>query len=285
MKNYMLKTVLVSFLMVPLLLSAQNFTGKATYKTHRKMDLKQFGGGDSKISETQHKQMEEQMKKMFQKTFILSFSKSKSIYKEDVKLNSPKPKLGGMSAMIIGSGGGSDILFKDVNKKRYVNKTEIMGKRFLIKDSIPNFKWDLSSETKNIGNYTCYKASFSREEEQTQLSMDDGEAKETTKKVKIVTIAWYTPEIPVSNGPREFGGLPGLILELNEGKLTIVCTEIVMNPSDKIKIEEPSKGKVISQEKYDNIMDEKSKEMLERFKVRKGSGKGHGESIEIRIGG
>lgn len=32
-------------------------------------------------------------------------------------------------------------------------------------------------------------------------------------------------------------------------------------------------------------MDEKSKEMLERFKARKGSGNGHGKSMEIRIGG
>jgi GLPGLI family protein len=284
MKNYKLKIVLISFLMMPLLLSAQDFTGKATYKTHRKMDLK-MGGENSTMSEVQQKKMEAQMKKMFQKTFILNFSKSNSIYKEDVKLNSPKPKLGGMDFMVFGDGGGSDVFFKDVKGKRYVNKTEVMGKRFLIKDSIPNFKWELSSETKNIGNYTCYKATFSREEEQTQLSMDDGEAKETTKKVKIVTTAWYTTEIPVSNGPREFGGLPGLILELNEGKLTIVCTEIVMNPSDKIKIEEPSKGKVISQVKYEKIMAEKSKEMLERFKARKGSGNGHGESIEIRIGG
>lgn len=280
MKQFIFKNTLMIFLFFPIFLIAQEFQGKAIYKTHRKMDLK-LGGDDSTISETQHKQMEEQMKKMFQKTFILSFSKSKSIYKEDIKLNSPKPKPGGMNVMVIGSGGGSDILFKDVNKKRYVNKTEVMGKRFLIKDSIPNFEWELSSETKNIGNYTCYKATFSREEKQAQLNMDDGEVKEMAKIVKIVTTAWYTAEIPVSNGPREFGGLPGLILELNEGKLTIVCTEIVINPSEKIEIEEPSQGKVISQENYDKIMDEKSKEMLERFKTRRGNG----EHLEISISG
>ena len=48
--------------------------------------------------------------------------------------------------------------------------------------------------------------------------------------------AWYTPQIPVSQGPGEFWGLPGLILEINDDKTTILCTKIVMNPNDKSKI-------------------------------------------------
>ena len=39
------------------------------------------------------------------------------------------------------------------------------------------------------------------------------------------------------------------------------------------------KGKVVTQAEYDKISDEKSKEMMERFKSRDGKG------IEIRIGG
>jgi len=174
------------------------------------------------------------------------------------------------------------VYFKNIKEKRYVNKLEVMGKRFLIKDTIPNFKWELSSETKNIGRYTCYKATFSREEDQTHLSMEDGEAKESTTKVTVVTTAWYTIEVPVSNGPKEFGGLPGLILELKEGELTIVCTEIVLNSSDKILIQEPKKGKEISEIKYKEIMDQKTKEMMERFKSKRG---GSGHQIEFRIGG
>ena len=53
--------------------------------------------------------------------------------------------------------------------------------------------------------------------------------------------------------------------------------------SDKIEIEEPTKGKEVNQEKYDEIMDKKNKEMMERYAPRKGR-KG-GEGIEIRIGG
>ena len=98
-----------------------------------------------------------------------------------------------------------------------------------------------------------------------------------------ITTAWYTPQIPVSNGPEEFGGLPGLILEINDGKLTIVCSEIVLNPLDKIEIKEPTKGKEISQKDFDKLQKEKSKEMMERFRSKRGDGKGN--TFEIKIGG
>lgn len=277
-----IKLITITVLFLSLTMMSQNFTGKAIYKTHRKMDLK-IGGEKSTMSETQQKQMEAQMRKMFQKTFTLTFSKNESIYKEDAKLNDPKPSASGMNVMVFGGSGGTDVYYKNIKEKRYVNQTEMMGKRFLIKDAIPDFKWELTSETKFIGNYTCYKATFSREEDQTSLSMENGDAKEVTKKVTITTTAWYTPQIPVSNGPNEFGGLPGLILEINEGKLTMVCTEVILNPSDEISIEEPKKGKKITQAKYEKVMDEKSKEMMERFRSKRGSG--NGESIEIRIGG
>ena len=46
----------------------------------------------------------------------------------------------------------------------------------------------------------------------------------------IDIVAWYTPQIPVSHGPAEFGGLPGLILELTTDETVLLCSKIVMNP-------------------------------------------------------
>ena len=74
-----------------------------------------------------------------------------------------------------------------------------------------------------------------------------------------------------------------MILELNDGEQTIVCTEIVLNPSEKITIVAPNKGEVVSQQKFDKIQDEKTKELMERFKSRKGSGSGN--VIKIEVGG
>lgn len=273
----MKKLILLLLLSISTIVNAQEFQGKAVYKTHRKIDLKI----DSKTtSDAQQEKLMALMKKQFQKTFILNFNKSESIYKEDTQLAKPEVQ-GGMQVQIvsIGGSGGTDILYKNTKEKRFTNKTEIMGKRFLIKDTLLDSKWELSGETKNIGNYTCYKATYSREVENTSFVMSNGKPEETKKKETIVTTAWYTTEIPVSNGPGRYGGLPGLILEINDGKLTIACTEIVMNPTKKIDIEEPTKGKKITQKKFDKIQEEKSKEMMERFRNKKGDG------IEIRIGG
>lgn len=281
--------VIILSLFIATSVCAQNFQGKATYKTSREMNLR-LGGERSNLSEEQKAQMRARLMKQFQKTFVLTFDKNASVYKESKSLKSPDVRpAGGMNVMVqvVGNGGGNDIYYKNTRENRFVNKTEIMGKLFLIKDEMPKYDWKLTNETKNIGRYTCYKATFTRQEDRTTMSVDEGgEVKEKTEKVDVVTTAWYTPEIPVSNGPREFSGLPGLILEVKEGPETIMCSEIVMNPKEKITIEEPKKGKVVTQKKYRKIMDKKSKEMMKRFKSgRKGRGKNRGNSISVTIGG
>ena len=272
-------TIIVLFLSVTIF--AQSFQGKATYKTHQKFDFK-MKKEKSGVNSDLQKQLKAQLMKQFQKTYTLNFDKSTSTYKQNEELSSPQASTNGMQIKIMGNGGGKDVLYKNINEKRIVDKTEISGKRFLIKDNLEKYDWEMTSETKNIGNYTCYKATKKREETRSSFSMTDGEKEETKKTVTIETVAWYTPQIPVSNGPGMFWGLPGLILEIQDGKKTIVCTEIVINPSEKINIKEPSKGKKVSQKKFDQIMDKHSKEMMERFKTKRKSKNGSSFSIQIQ---
>jgi GLPGLI family protein len=260
----------------------QNFQGKAIYKTHMKMDLKLGGQEGQTMSEEQKAQMNEKLMKQFQKTFVLTFDQTSSIYKEEKSLKPPvAAPANGMNIMVMGNGGGNDVIYKNTKDDRFVNKTEIMGKLFLIKDKITKYDWVLTSETKNIGVYTCYKATYTRQEERTHMNVENGEITEKKEKVDVVTIAWYTPAIPVSNGPSNYSGLPGLILEVKEGNRTMICSEIVLNPEEKILIEEPKKGKKVSQAEYTKIMDKKSKEMMEQFKSRKSKG----NNVEIHIRG
>ncbi len=273
--------LLIMLLLTTITIYGQNFQGKAVYKTHRKFDLKLSDNKGAPNSAMQ-KQIQAQLKKQFQKTFILNFNKSESTYKQDEQLSSPQVNTGGMQIQILGSGGGTDVLYKNTKDKRYTNKTEISGKRFLIQDELEDYGWKLSGETKTIGKYTCYKATRTREETRSSFSMTDGEKEEKKEKVTIETVAWYTTEIPVSNGPELFWGLPGLILEVQDGKLTIACTEIVLNPEKKIEIKEPKKGKKVTQAKYEKIIDEHTKDMMERFKNRRGSKNGESISIEIQ---
>ena len=49
------------------------------------------------------------------------------------------------------------------------------------------------------------------------------------------------PQIPVSHGPAQYGGLPGLILELTTDNSVMLCTKVVMNPEKRIQISQPKK--------------------------------------------
>jgi len=112
------------------------------------------------------------------------------------------------------------------------------------------------------------------------ISVNDETKQNAVTKEEITITAWYTPQIPVNNGPATYWGLPGLILEINDESQTIICSKIVINPANKLKIEAPKKGKVVTQEEFDKIMDKKVKEMNERY-----NGRGNGESMSIQIRG
>lgn len=264
--------------------NAQDFQGVATYKTQRKIDIKM---DSTQMNSDMQAKMMEMMKKQFQKTYTLTFDREASLYKEEESLE--KPQLGGNGFQIQMLGGGADLLYKNTKEKRYTDQKDTMGKIFLVKDELEAIDWKLGSESKFIGEYQCYKASYTKMVEKSQTfsnsgsTNDDENDDEKAPEFEERTItAWYTPQIPVSNGPAMYQGLPGLILEVHDGKLTVICSKIVLNPEDKISIEEPSKGKEVNQKDYDDIMEKKAKEMMERYAPRKGS---KGEGIEIRIGG
>lgn len=251
----------------------QQLQGVATYKAHRKVDLKM---DNDKMSDDIKKQIQEQLRKQFQQEYTLKFNNHESIYKKEDKLDAPNPMAS--SGFIINVSESSSIYYKNVKEKRYSKKTEMFGKVFLIKDSLSQLKWQLVNETKNIGEYTCFKATYT--DEVTSNTMNEKGEMETIKKPKTVVV-WYTPQIPISNGPLEYYGLPGLILDVDDGDLTLVCTKIVLNPAEGIEILEPDKGKQVSKEEFQEISDKKIKEQMERFQL---NSRRHGDGRRIMIG-
>ena len=257
-------------------ISAQDFQGVATYKSKRQIDVKL---DSTQMDSEMQKQVMEMMKKQFEKTFKLTFSKEESIYKEEESLDKPKP--GGGMVFVMVDAGGADILYKNTKTERFANQNDMFGKVFLINDELKKQEWQLGSETKNIGEYTCYKATLKREIEVSSNTSHNGETTNEHKpeKKEITITAWYTPQIPVSNGPESYWGLPGLILEINDESQTIICSKIVMNPTNKVAIKKPSKGKKVTQAEFDKIMEKKMKEMNDRYHSRSGDG----EHISIQI--
>lgn len=270
------KLIALTFILVFMTSQAQEFHGVATYKSHRKMDFSIGGEGTNPEME---KQIQEQLKKQFQKEYTLTFNQEASIYKQNEELAKPSPvSSNGISIEI---SMGSDVRYKNVKENRYTNQTELYGKQFLIKDSLSTLAWELVNETKNIGEYTCFKAIYKDSITSTTFT-DKGDIQEVKK--ERITTAWYTPQIPVNNGPEDFQGLPGLILEINDGSLTLVCTKIVINPKDKTTIDEPNKGKVLSQAEFEAIVEKKSKEVMDDMKARN-RGNSNSSSRMMIIGG
>lgn len=253
---------------------SQELTGIATYQSQRSVDLKLSEGMDSAMQ----KQLQEQLKKQFQKTYTLKFKGAESIYTEDdAGVAPPAPAGGGMSIVIAAS---SDIEYRNLSQNRFVKETDLMGKGFLVKDSLKKADWKLVKEIKNIGKYTCFKAVYEEEVEQWTMTED---AQETTEKKIKTTTAWYTLDIPVQHGPDKYFGLPGLVLEINDGDFSLMCTKVVINPEEEIVIEEPEKGKKVTAEEFKKIAKEKTEEMMQRYSG--GRKKGDNGSFTIKIGG
>lgn len=120
--------------------------------------------------------------------------------------------------------------FESSKKDRFLKKTNTS-----IKDSIPKYKWILGNETQTIAGYTCKKATTTR---------DLGVVQNIT--------AWYCEEIPISDGPSQFNGLPGLILQIEIGNYnTIKFEKIKFLKDENVDLEAPeNKVKMVTIKQY-----------------------------------
>ncbi len=288
-----MKIIISSFLaLFTSLIFAQDFQGQAIYKTKTSMNLDQWGG--NKMSPERKKMIQERMKSMFEKTYELTFNKTASTYKEEEKLAAPGQGSGRWGGMMSSFTPGKK--YKNIKEGVILQDQEFFGKQFLIKDSLPKLEWKMENETKQIGKYLCFKAttikkvdefdwrsirrkrtnsSSNKEKDSSNSENTDRNKIEVPKEIEVT--AWYTMQIPVSQGPGDFYGLPGLILEVNTDNTTILCTKIVLNPSEKKEIKAPEKGKEVTQKEYNAIVKKKVEEMREMYGGRRGRGNGRGK--------
>lgn len=279
MKNLVIKlsSVFIVFFISVGGFAQKDFQGKAFYESRTTVDMTNFGGGD--MTEERKKQIADRMKSMLEKTFVLTFNQSESIYKEEEKLEAPGGGGDGRWSMMMSSFAGGP-QYKDVKNKVLLQEQEFFGKQFLIKDSLPALKWKMTGETKQIGQYMCFKATATKTVDATGITSfrrpsrdeETDAEKPTTKDIEIV--AWYTMQIPVNQGPDDYWGLPGLILEINADRTTILCSKIILNPEVKEAIKVPSKGKEITKADYTALVKKKTEEMRQNFRSSGGNGGG-----------
>uniref|UniRef100_UPI0040498D70 GLPGLI family protein n=1 Tax=Flavobacterium sp. TaxID=239 RepID=UPI0040498D70 len=274
------KLTILFFAFVTYCLQAQNFQGEAIYQSKRFFEEGSFKISSSDQNPAFEKELQESMMKAFEKTYELHFNTTETLYFEQEKLEAPQNTNGMMVVMST----GTEKTYRNIKEKKVVEETEFFSKEFLVSDSLRTFNWKIQNEQKKIGNYTCFKASVTIPVSAEQLKNYEKNLKEQEKngtqfmvikepKARVIE-AWYAPEIPVNVGPDEYWGLPGLIMEVHDGDLVLLCTKVTLNPKDKKKIESPKKGKKVTQEAYQKIVEEKLESMKD------GDG-----TIQIMIGG
>ena len=264
---------ILTFLILPFMLiggdnkPANDFQGKATYISKSRLELGTWG---ARMSEARKKQIAARLKNRLEKEFVLVFNKEESLFIEQEQLDAIS---GATDSWGKNFAAGEN--YKNVKSDKQIQQQEFYGKKFLVKDQLLPMTWTLGNETKKIGNYTCFKAttfiptddllwySFSWSRMRTTNDSEDKTTEDKTteeddKSVDITEVeAWYTPQIPVRHGPSEYWGLPGLILEVSAGETTMLCSKIVLNPTDAIQIEAPSKGSLVTKSEYQDLIQNK----------------------------
>lgn len=136
--------------------------------------------------------------------------------------------------------------YSSLSDSAIVWETELDGQVYNVKSTFKAQNWQLLKETKQIDEFLCYKATLVQESNGKQR----------------MTVAWYTPEISRSLGPKDYiSQLPGLILELEEPLLRYKASNIEFNKEQNIKW--PTKGKPISKESFEA----KLSEAIEKIKA------------------
>lgn len=178
---------------------AQNTAGKIVFE--RKTDWVKIRSKASYLSQEQKDRMAQTSKNRtdYKQKMVLSFNANLSYYTYESKEEQSED---GMYSWE----NDQLIITRDFEKEKIFEVHETLGKTYIVEDSLKFFKWKILNEIKEVNNYVCMKASTF----------------EPVKKQNIV--AWFTTDIPVSAGPERFGGLPGMILEINIDDDAIVYT-------------------------------------------------------------
>jgi hypothetical protein len=148
-------------------------------------------------------------------------------------------------AMGFMGGGASDVVngaYTDLEDESYVEVREFLGRTFRIPEERPSFAWKLTGETASFLGYPVYQA----------IATQDSTSVE----------AWFTPDIPVSAGPAQYGGLPGLILTLAVDSNRVVYTATAVDLKTPVAaLKAPSDGSKVTRAEYDKVVAEKQEEL------------------------
>lgn len=185
----------------------------------------------------------------------LYFNEKESVYRQ--KPISKEERLKEEQAFRNGGGGirimntqvdDNNAYYRAINNHTTIESKVFMGKQFLIEKEEEKREWKVTGRTEQLGQYQVLEAILKLGDDTVQ--------------------AWFTPQIPVSTGPHSYGQLPGLILrvQVNNGEQIFSATSFNFRPlTENEKISKPKKGKKVTDDKYKEIVKQKTEEMKKMY--------------------
>lgn len=113
-----------------------------------------------------------------------------------------------------------------------------------VSDNLPTYVWKIENESKTISGYNCKKATTN---------------KNILNKSQYIT-AWYCEDISINDGPMDFNGLPGFIIQIEIDDKTILKFEkikIITNSTTEIVLPEIASKPITIKEYETNTLNGK----------------------------
>ena len=242
MKN-IVKILIISFLSFPAM--AQLMSGQIIFERRedwvKKMNKAKYLTQEEKDREEQTWKNDE----IYVHKLVLTFTPNQTFYTHENQTQTSQDGTYSWRA-------DDYIVTRDFEKNTLFEFKEMLVKNYIIKDSLQAPKWKILNEIKEVAGYVCMKAS-------TYDSIKDQEV-----------VAWFSTDIPVSGGPEEYYGLPGMILELSIDKdaVLVSAASVVLNKDQKIpELPKKMKGKTIDIKTQGELITKyrKEQEALHRF--------------------
>lgn len=222
-------------------------SGKITYKETMKLNIK--------LDDAQGGQLADMLPRENVSEKILLFTPTATFYEQKEKNEEQMVTENNGIATSINIVQPDNKVYYDLKNQKKTEQRDFLGRNFLIESEPDTLNWKITGKQKTIAGRNCMEA--------------------TTQYKENKISAWFTPEIPVSSGPGNLHGLPGMILhaDINDGQQIITATQISLEPIDAKGIAKPQKGKKVTKAEFEKIVEEKNKEL----------GNGSGGNAVIKI--
>ena len=148
--------------------------------------------------------------------------------------------------------------YYDYEKGTYLEERDLYGRKFLIENNFKPLDFKDTGKTKNILGYSAKEATYTKD--------------------NLKFTIWYAPDFNKNYNIDIYTGVDGLVLEelINEtyekGERIIKINALKINKLKKAKIIKPTKGELVTNKEFDDIMKETNRKRDELYEQSQGNG-------------